>query len=200
MKAVKIAILTGLLALGIATQAAAAPFEITFDLGGGVTGSGQIDVQQDVNGNSFAASGYLDVFGGTPAGNWTLYSAGGNAIYPGYLTSPASAYWYNNAYYPTGVNPQYPSINMPLDNYGLLFTLGNGDELNLWGNADGTFTLHGSIGGFQNYSIGLYTSGGPGVPTISFSAIPEPATLALTAIAGLCFAARRFAARRIASS
>jgi len=180
-----------LLVVGLATQVAADPFEITFDLGSGVTGSGQIEVLQAGNGSFFAATGYLDITGGTAAGNWTLYAAGGSATYPGYLTSPASAYWYNNAYYPTGVNPQYPSINMPLDNYGLLFTLGNGDELNLWGNADGSFTMHGSIGGFQNYSIGLFTSGGPGVPTISFTAIPEPTVFVLAALAGLGFAARR---------
>ena len=101
----------------------------------GATGSGLINILQDTSGNFYAASGNLTISSGAAAGNWSIYSAGGTTPYPGHLTSPAGAYWYNNAFYPNGVNPQYPSINMPLDNYGLLFTQGS-NELNLWGNAD----------------------------------------------------------------
>ena len=90
---------------------------------------------------SYAASGYLIVTAGQAVGDWTLYTAGGTTSYPGYLTSPAGAYWYNNAVYPSGNNPQYPVNNPLLDNFGLLFTQNNGNELNLWGNADGSYTL-----------------------------------------------------------
>jgi len=195
VKATKASILTLLLALGIVTQAGAAPFSITFDLGSGVTGSGLINILQGTNGSSFAASGSLTISSGAAAGNWSLYSAGGAIDYPGHLTSPAGAYWYNNAFYPNGVNPQYPSINMPLDNYGLLFTRGS-DELNLWGNADGSFTLHGSINGFQNFNTQIFASGGPGTPVITFNQIPEPSVAALVAFGGLLFATRHLAAKQ----
>ena len=195
MKACKASILTILLALGISIQADAAPFDITFDLGQGDTGSGQIDILPDTNGNFFAASGYLTVSGGAAAGNWSLYSAGGATTYPNYFTSPAGAYWYNNAFYPNGVNPQYPSINAPLDNYGLLFTLGI-NELNLWGNADGSFTLHGSINGFQNFNTPIFTAGGPGTPVISFTPIPELPASALAAFGSLLFATRCLTAKQ----
>jgi len=48
--------------------------------------------------------------------------------------------------YPTQ-NPQYPDTNPLLDVYGLLFTDSNQNELNLWGNADGSYTLGSNIGG-----------------------------------------------------
>lgn len=184
-----------LLALGIATQAGAGPFNITFDLGQGDTGSGLIDILQGTNGNAFAAAGFLTISSGAAAGNWTLYSAEGATTYPDYLTSPAGAYWYNNAFYPDGVNPQYPTINSPLDNYGLLFTQGS-NELNLWGNADGSFTLHGSINGFQNFNTQIFPAGGPGTPVISFTPTPEPTASALVAFGGLLVATRRLTAKR----
>lgn len=180
-----------LLTLGIVAQAGAELFNITFDLGQGDTGSGQIDVVTGTNGNSFAASGYLNISSGQAAGNWSLHATGGATNYPGFFTSPAGAYWYNNGFYPTGVNPQYPGLTIPLDNYGLLFTLSGGQELNLWGNADGSFTLHGSINGFQNFNTQIFSSGGPGVPVISFSPVPEPGAVLLTAIGGILFALQR---------
>jgi hypothetical protein len=195
MKACKASSLSAILALGIATQTIAAPFNITFDLGQGDTGSGQIDILPDIHGNFFAASGYLTISSGAAAGNWSIYSAAGAATYPGYFTSPAGAYWYNNAFYPDGVNLQYPGVNTPLDSYGLLFTQGS-NELNLWGNADGSFTLHGSINGYQNFSTPIFTEGGPGTPVIDIIPIPEFPSSALAAFSGLLFSVRRLAAKR----
>jgi len=195
MKVFEACILTWLLVVGIVTQANAAPFNITFDLGQGDIGSGQIDVLPDSNGNFFAASGFLTISSGAAAGNWSLYSAGGATTYPGYFTSPTGAYWYNNAFYLNGTNPQYPSINAPLDNYGLLFAQGS-NELNLWGNADGSFTLHGSINGFQNFNTPIFTAGGPGTPVISFTPAPEPTAAALASFGSLLFAARRRTTKR----
>lgn len=190
MKTVKASVLVLSLVLGILTQAVAAPFQVTFNLGAGVTGSGLLDILQATNGSYFAASGNLTISGGTAAGNWAIYSAGGATTYPGYFTSPASAYWYNNSFYPNGTNTQYGAQNIYLDNYGLLLTRGS-DELNLWGNADGSYTLHGSIGGFQNFNTQLFSSGGPGTQVITFVQVPEPKATALVAFAGLLLARRR---------
>lgn len=190
---VKACILT--LSLALVIPASATPFNITFDLGQGDTGSGQIDVVPDLGGNLFAASGYLTISSGAAVGNWSLYSAGGATTYPGYLTSPAGAYWYNNAFYPAGANPQYPATTTALDSYGLLFTQGS-NELNLWGNADGSFTLHGSINGFQNFNTPIFTVGSPGTPVINIIPAPEPSTAALVAFGGLLCAARRLTAKR----
>jgi len=192
VKAVKDSILILSLALGIVTQASAAPFQVAFNLGSGVTGSGLLNILQATNGSFFAASGNLTISGGAAAGNWTLYSTGGATTYPSYFTSPAGAYWYNNAFYPNGTNAQYSTLNIPLDNYGLLFTQGS-NELNLWGNADGSFTLHGSIGGFQNFNTQLFSSGGPGTSVISFNQVPEPTAIALITFGALLFARRQTA-------
>jgi hypothetical protein len=182
------------LALGITTQAGAGLYIITFNDGKGDVGSGQIDVEM-ANSNYYAANGSLTVTAGMATGDWNLYTAGGYTSYPNYLTSPAGAYWYNNAVYPTG-NPEYPTANPLLDDYGLLFTQNNGNELNLWGNADGTYTLGGNIGGWQDFNV-----------TISFgettiTPVPEPINCAL-ALFGLIFAcgsAAHFYARRRRSS
>ena len=127
-------------------------YNITFNNGNGDVGFGQIDVALADN-NYYAATGSLTVTAGLATGNWTLHTAGGYASYPNYLTSPGGGYWYNNAVYPTGNNPQFPASSALLDEYGLLFTRDNGYELNLWGNADSTYTLGGSIGGFQNFNV-----------------------------------------------
>ena len=177
MKTLKTLTLFAALVLGIMTQAGAGLYNITFDDGNGDVGSGQIDVEM-ANNYYYAVSGSLTVAGGKASGGWNLFTAGGNASYPNYLTSPAGAYWYNNAVYPTG-NPQYPIANPLLDDYGLLFTQANGNELNLWGNADATYTLGGSIDGRQNFNV-----------TISFgqttiAPVPEPVNVALGVFAGV---------------
>jgi hypothetical protein len=179
MRTVKILTLLAALVLGITTPAGAGLYNITFNDGNGDVGSGQINVEL-ANNNYYAASGSLAVTAGQAIGDWNLFTAGGHTSYPNYLTSPAGAYWYNNAVYPTA-NPQYPTANPLLDNYGLLFTQNNGNELNLWGNADGTYTLGGNIGGWQNFNV-----------TISFgkttiTPVPEPINCAL-ALFGLIFA------------
>ena len=149
-------------------------YELTFNDGQGNSGSGQFDVEQ-TNNNYYASSGYLTVNSGGAAGNWTLYTAGAYTTYPGYLTSPSGAYIYNNAVYPNG-NPQYPTGNPLLDFYGLLFTQTNGNELNLWGNADGTYTLGGNINGWQNFNV-VITFGGTIITPVGPSLIATNVTL-----------------------
>jgi hypothetical protein len=177
MKTFKTLTLFAGLVLGITIQAGAGLYRIAFNDGNGTVGSGQIDVER-ANNIYYAVSGSLAVTAGRAIGDWNLFTAVGNTSYPNYLTSPAGAYWYNNAVYPTG-NPQYPVANPVLDDYGLLFTQANGNELNLWGNADATYTLAGNVGGWQNFNV-----------TISFgettiAPVPEPVNVALGVFAGV---------------
>jgi len=138
--------------IGGANPAVAGIYQITFNDGQGDSGSGQIDVESGNNCN-YACSGYLNVTSGGAAGNWSLYTAAGACAYPGYMYSPSGAYIYNNAVYVGGSNPQYPAANPLLDYYGLLFTQSNGNELNLWGNTDGSYTLGGNVNGWQNFNV-----------------------------------------------
>jgi hypothetical protein len=172
-----------LLALfAFASVSRAALYEITFNDGNGNVGSGQIDVES-ANNNFYAASGSLDVTAGQPLGAWTLYvsdtTPGGTTPYPGYLYSPSGAFIYNNAVYPTQ-NPQYPDTNPLLDYYGLLFTQNNGNELNLWGNPNGTYTLGGNIGGWQNFNVNISFGG------TTITPVPEQINYALAGF-GLIF-------------
>jgi hypothetical protein len=177
LKPLKTLTLVTALVLGITTQAGAALYNIIFNDGNGDVGSGQIDVEL-ANNVYYAASGSLSVTAGQAIGNWNLYTAGGYTSYPNYLTSPAGAYWYNNAVYPTG-NPQYPTANPLLDQYGLLFTQNNGNELNLWGNADGTYTLAGNISGWQNFYVTISFGG------TTIAPVPEPVNVALGIFGGI---------------
>ena len=157
----------------------AALYGITFNDRDINVGSGQIDVES-ANNKYYAADGYLDVTAGEAIGTWALYVSGGTTPYPGYIYSPSGAFIYNNAVYPTGQNPQYPATNPLLDDYGLLFTQNNGNELNLWGNAAGTYTLGGNIGAWQNFNVVISF----GETTID--PIPEPINNALI-VFGLVF-------------
>ena len=71
--------------------------------------------------------------------------------------------------------------NPLLDDYGLLFTQNNGNELNLWGNADATYALGGNINGWQNFNVTISFGGTTIMP------VPEPINCAL-AVFGLIFA------------
>jgi hypothetical protein len=152
-----------------ANSAVAGIYEITFNDGQGDVGAGQIDVESGNNCN-YACSGYLNVTSGGAAGNWSLYTAGGACAYPGYMYSPSGGYIYNNAVYVGGGNPQYPATNPLLDYYGLLFTQSNGNELNLWGNADGSYTLGGNVNGWQNFNVQI------SFQNTTITPVPEAAT------------------------
>ncbi|HNQ73884.1 MAG TPA: hypothetical protein PKN95_09805 [Verrucomicrobiota bacterium] len=179
------------LILGLSQPSKAAWYDITFDLGSGNTGTGQFEVFTNSPSQFYAASGFLTISGGPAAGNWTLYTDDGFTAYPGRLTSPAGAYWYNNSVYPEGNNPQFPLTNPLLDQYGLLFRLtGNpASELNLWGNADGSYTLGGTVGGgWQNFNVILNVGNGGG-PGIVIEPAPEPTAAALFVLGGLMMVA-----------
>ena len=151
-------------------------YEITFtDPGADNVGSGQIDVV-----GGYAVSGYFDVTAGAATGAWTLYAAGGTGgTWNSLLTSPLGAFTYDNAVYLNpNTNPQYPGSSY-LDNGGLLFTDGNNDELNLWGNGNGVYSLYADISGVK-YNPAVDS----GQSTIT--AVPEPINYALAGF-GLIF-------------
>jgi hypothetical protein len=171
MKKLKIIILITVLAMGLKAQADGL-YDITFTDGGVNVGAGQIDVE-----SGLAVSGYFDVTAGIAAGSFSLYTAGGNIAYPGQLTSPAEAFLYDNAIYLT-TNPQYPTTNPFLDMAGLLFTDVSGNEINLWGNSDGTYTFYGDI----NHN--RYDPQVVGESTIApaVAPAPEPSSIAIIAL------------------
>jgi hypothetical protein len=176
MKTPGILTLLAALALSVTPRACAGLYSIAFNDGRGDVGSGQIDVES-ANNNYYAVSGSLDVTAGQALGVWTLYTARGTTPYPGYIYSPSGAFIYNNAVYPDGKNPEYPGVNSLLDYYGLLFTQANGNELNLWGNADGSYTLGGNIGGWQNFNVNITFEAGGGGEGVTISPVPEPPTI-----------------------
>jgi hypothetical protein len=168
MKSLKTAVLIMVFGVGLEAKADGL-YDITFsDIGANNVGSGQIDVE-----GGFAVSGYFDVTAGIAAGHFSLYTAGGNIAYPGQLTSPAGAFLYNNAIYLIS-NPEYPATNPFVDNAGLLFTDVSGNEINLWGNSDGTYTFYGDINNNR------YDPQVVGVSTIAPA--PEPSSLAIIAL------------------
>jgi hypothetical protein len=169
-------------------------YEITFtDPGADNVGSGQIDVE-----GGYAVSGSFDVTVGAATGAWNLYSAGGTGgTWNSLLTSPQGAFIYDNVVYlDPNINPQYPGSSF-LDKGGLLLTDGNNDELNLWGDGNGVYSLYAEISGVK-YNPAVDS----GFSTIT--AVPEPINYALAGF-GLIFvggSARRFyiGRRRAAAS
>ena len=167
MKTLKITMLAAVLALGINADARETnTFDITFTDGGANVGSGQILIA-----DGLAVGGYFNVTAGIASGtSWILYTAGGAAAYPTFFQSPDAEFNYNNAVYLAG-NPQYPATNPFLDNYGLLFVSSslNTDELNLFGNPDGSYTFDAFLGGNLGTVVGSST----------ITPAPEPSSMAI---------------------
>jgi len=179
MKAIRITILAAVLALDLKVQGDGL-ININFTDGGSNVGSGQIDVV-----NGYAVSGYFDVTAGLAAGNYTLYTAGGTGTFQNLITSPSGRFIYDNAVYvPPATNPQYPATNPILDNGGLLFTDASNNEVNLWGNADGSYTFDAFINNAYLDPTGI-------IGTSTITPTPEPSSLALIALmlvpAGILF-------------
>ena len=84
-----------------------------------------------------------------------------------YLTSPSGLYDYDNLLSPAA-SPTFLDID------GLLFG-GPGSEINLWGNADGTYTYNSEINGAYETPNGVGTE----IAFSFVSDIPEPLSAAL---------------------
>ena len=103
---------------------------------------------------------------------------------------PSPGLSYDNSYYPSGspvVCLDYPASGGPLDVYGVMFTLNNGDVVDVWSN--GVFP--GSPPGTR-FTYGVAVA--DGTNTYDYvSSVPEAATWAMMALgfAGLGLAGRR---------
>ena len=88
--------------------------------------------------------------------------------------SPDGRFLFDNVYNPTGANP--------FDYFGLLYTLSNGDEINLYSDANRNVYIDNAT-----YEMSYLENYGAPLPQMSIAATPEPAALLLlgTGILGL---------------
>lgn len=159
-------------AVGLAVQANASFFDITFTDGGLNTASGQISATANPDGSYFATAGTLTVApgGGLVAGTYSLLNTG-----PGYAVwwcpTGGGGFGYNNLVYP-GANPF-------LDGNGLMFVSADGNTgVNLWGNGVNSYTEMG-----KPPWLGIN-----GTATLT-AVVPEPTTLLAGALMALPFGA-----------
>ena len=131
-------------------------FDSTFTFGiGAQTGSGVLTSQNLGGGELLATAGTLNVTGGTDIGPYALFPGG-----PGVTTSPGSAFLFDNLV--------FPALNPTLDMDGLLF-VGNGREINIWGNSASNYSYYTYMGGGYTTTV---TSAGFFTPSINTA--PDP--------------------------
>jgi hypothetical protein len=163
----------------------------TFTLSGPVTGYGTLtSVPNGLGDDGLWATGVsLTLTNTAYAGEWNLITTG-----PNVETSPDGGFVVDNLIYPnndagSGANNNSSgggsAISSPsyLDNYGLLFGVTNGVEINIWGNGGGDYAAYVYDPSLGNYAV----TQGSG-ETFSLSAVPEPASLTLLGTAGLSLA------------
>ena len=146
-------------ALAVATGALPAHATTIFDFtysGSGVSGYGTLSAISEGGGEYLATSGTDHATGGSVNGTLSLYP-NPNGTSPANLAVSGGTFTYDDLLFPTS-NPQ-------VDLYGLLFTNGHSDGLNIYATGASTYFEIDNIAATAN--------------SITFTAVPEPTSLAL---------------------
>jgi len=127
LKPVKQWVMPAVLVTMLTTRAGATLMTIGFDDGGNNVGAGVIDVE-----GGYAVYGDFVVCSGLATGEWTL--TGGTPAGVGSGVSPNGYFNYDNMVL-LGSDPYLTASG------GLLFTNAQGDQLNIWADAPGTYCM-----------------------------------------------------------
>ncbi len=146
-----------------------------------LSASGWVDATTLSDGSATALQGLLVIPSGSLAGSYDLFA---NVNAPNAALSPFGAFIYDDTVYPSATGAM-----MNID--GLLF-IGNGHEINVWGNGDGQpYSLWSSPGSGYDYSSNAGSFSLSDASGSQPTSIPSAGSLALLVMGGLAPVCRR---------